>query len=369
MALFRSIVLVAGIFASAAAAGSNFAVVVYGQSPAAERYARAAQTRLEQLLGDNGISVIDQAKAEELKKSWRKLSEPGALITAEEFVDNARRFEIAGIYRVYLGLGSTLGLASIHVATATADLRFIGENAQVKAAASSPMGTKGMPPSDGLTEPAAVNNAIQRAVDSAAGKLGLKIMDITNPRLVKFALKRLDAPVPGATEPYPQPPKLPGEDPVAKLARLADDTWTSEQPTCVRKSPDSRMAAVGGYVQSTSTGFGRVSRSFASLLHVVDLDARREVVAFPISAADPRLQKGGSRITDCLFLQSWRYVAAVSQSHVAFFDTECGVELGRGYFDEPFGNPGLSHLRAAENDYLVVKEGARTVFYQIVREQ
>jgi len=366
---FRGIVLAAAVVFSLAASGQNsVAVVAYGQTPEAEPYARVAQTRLEQLLGDNGVSVIDQKKAEELKKSWRKLADPGALVTAEEFVENARKFAIAGVYRIYLGMGKTQGLAGIHVATAAADVRFIGENATVKAAASSPMGTKGMPPSDGLTESAAVTNAIQRSVDSAAEKLGLKILDLTSPRLVTFSLRRLGAAVPGAVEPYPQPPRLPDKDPMAKFAKLADDRWTFEDATCVRKSPDSRMAAVGGYVTSTKPGAGGVSRDFWSMLHVVDLDARKEVVSFRISKADFRTQKGGSKITDCLFMQSWRYVAAVSQSHVAFFDTERGVELGRDYFENPFSNPRLSHLRAGENDYLVVADGPRIVYYQIERK-
>lgn len=358
----------AALLSYAACAQNHVAVVVYGQTPEAEQYVRVAHTRLEQLLGDNGASVIDQKKAEELKKSWRKLADPGALITAEEFVENARKFEIAGIYRVYLGMGKTMGLAGVHVATAAADVRFIGENAAVKAAASKPMGTKGMPPSDGLTESAAINNAIQRAVDSAAEQLGLKILDLTSPRLVTFALKRIDFAVPGAVEPYTQPTRLPEKDPLVKLAKFASDTWTFEDSTCVRKSPDARMAAVAGYITTTTPGGGGAGRRYSSALHVVDLDAGKEVLAFKVSESDGRFQRGGSKITDCLFMQSWRYVAAASQSHVAFFDTERGLELGKETFDQPFSNPTLSHLRVADNDYLVVREGARNVFYQIVRK-
>ena len=345
------------------------AVVVYGQTPEAEQYARVAQTRLEQLLNDNGSEVIDQKRADELKKNWRKLADPGALLTAEEFVENAKRFEIAGVYRIYLGLGKTKGLAGIHVATAASDVRFVGENAVVKAAASSPMGVKGMPPSDGLTEQAAVSNAIQRSVDSAGEKLGLKIVDITNPRLVSFSLRRLEGPVPNAAPPaYAQPPRLAENDPLIRLARFADDSWNAEESTCVRKSPDQRMAAIGGYLTSTVVGGGRPTRSFSSTLHVVDLDARREILSLPISKADFRLQRGGSKITDCLFLQSWRYVAALSQSHVALFDTERGIELGRDYFENPFTAARLAHLSAGDNDYLVVSEGARVAYYQIERK-
>ena len=368
MVLRTAVILLAAMAPAIALAQNSVAVVVYGQSADTEPYARVAQTRLEQLLGDNGVTVVDQKKAEELKKGWRKLADPGALITAEEFVENARKYEISGVYRIYLGVGQAQGLAGVHVATATADVRYIDESAGVKAAASKPMGTKGMPPSDGLTPQAAVTNAIQRAVDSAGEKLGLKVMDVTNPRLVTYTLKRLPSPPPGAAAPYAQPARLSEGDPLVKTASLADDTYTSEQATCVRKSPDQRMAVVGGYVTTTILSAGRPSRGYASVLHILDLDANREVLKFAISAADFRYQRGGSKISDCLFMQSWRYVAAVSQSHIAFFDTERGIELGRDYFQDPLSNAGLAHLRAGTRDFLVVNDGPRSVHYEIERK-
>lgn len=366
--LIRALVLVLSFCVlPAGAEQEKVAIVVYGQDAAAKQYLRVAQTRMEQLLGDNGMIVLDQKKAEELKKSWGRLSDPGALITAEDFVENAGRFKISGIYRVYLGVGKTSGLSSIFTATAVADIRFIGEDAQIKSAASLPMGTKGMPPSDGLTESAAVNNAIQRAVDLAVEKYGLKVMDITNPRLVKFSLKNLPELGADAVEVTP-PPLLAVNDDMVKYAKLKSDDWTSEEPTCVRGSTDGRMGAVGTYIMSTTYGFGRPTRTYASALHIVDIDAKNEIEQFDVSIKDSRYQKGGSKITDCKFLQTWRYVAAVSQSHLIFADTERGVELGRVYFEEPFDKPVLMHLRSGGNDYLAVTEGTRRLYYQIVRE-
>lgn len=352
---------------SAFAEAQKVAVVVYAQSDEATRYLRVAQTRYEQLLGDNGILVLDQEKAEALKKSWGQLGDPGALITAEDFVENAGKYSISGIYRVYFDIGRAAGLSATHTATATADIRFIGEDAQIKSFASAPMGTKGMPPSDGLTEQAAVNNAIQRAIDSTADKFGLQVMDITNPRLVRFALRSVPAPAAGV-EPAAVPPLLGNGDAMVSHAKLQADKWTSEEATCVRASPDGRMGAVGTYLMRTAFNFGRPTRSYASYLHVVDAGAGAEVERFEVSVKDPRYQRGGSRITDCLFVQSWRYVAAVSQSHLLFADTERGVELGRVYFEEPFNSPQLAHLHGKDGDYLVVVEGARRLSYQIVRE-
>lgn len=361
------IVILSLYFFPANAEQEKVAVVVYGKNAASKQYLRIAQTRMEQLLGDNGVVVIDQVKAEELKKTWTQLSDPGVLITAEDFVENARRFKISGIYRIYLDVGKSVGLASIFTATAVADIRFIGEDAQVKAAASAPMGTKGMPPSDGLTESAAVNNAIQRAVDLSAEKFGFKVIDVTNPRLVKFSLKSVPELGAGAAE-VSAPPLLANNDTVVNYAKLKSDDWTSEEPTCVRSSEGGRMSAVGTYIMSTSFNFGRPTRAYASALHVVDVDAKSEVERFDVSIKDSRYQSGGSKITDCRFLQTWRYVAAVSQSHLIFADTERGVELGRIYFDDPFKKPELVHLRAGGNDYLAVSEGERRLYFQIVRE-
>jgi hypothetical protein len=104
--LFRTLVVFLLVYIFPAAAGQEkVAVVVYGKDANAKKLIRVAQTRMEQLLNDNGVIVLDQAKAEALKKSWQTLSDPGALITAEDFVENAGKFQISGIYRIYLGVG------------------------------------------------------------------------------------------------------------------------------------------------------------------------------------------------------------------------------------------------------------------------
>jgi hypothetical protein len=365
--LLGIILSMALVLSDAGAREDQVAVVVYGQNAAGKQYLRVAQTRFEQLLADNGVVVLDQKKSEQLKKSWARLGDPGALITAEDFVENAGKYDISGIYRVYLGVGKTTGLASTFTATAVADIRFIGEDARIKSFASAPMGTKGMPPSDGLTESAAVNNAIQRAIDQSAEKFGMQVMDITNPRLVKFSLKPV-AMLPDGAELRAAPPLLAKDSEMVAYAKLQSDDWTFEEPTCVRASPDGRMAAVGTYLMRTAFNFGRPTRSYASYLHVVDGDAKREVERFEVSNKDPRYQRGGSKITDCMFMQTWRYVAAVSQSHLVFADTERGVELARILFDEPFDAPVLNHLHTKAADYLAVSEGARRLFYQVVRE-
>jgi hypothetical protein len=351
-----------------AAAPKNVAVVVYSQSKLATQYARIALARFEQVLTDNGVTVLDQKKAEALKKGWKKLEDPGALITAEEFVKNAGKYSIDGVYRVYLDAGITKGLAGIFTATALADIRFIGEDASISSAASPPMGAKGMPPSDGLTDSAALSNAIQRAIDLTAQQIGWKVMDFTNPRLFSVHLKEQATPPNYVVEAHP--PALSSSDESTKLAKLAGETWSNEEVTCVRKSPDERMVAVGGYIRQTSLLGGRPKRVYGSKMHVLDSVAQKEVVAFETApvAERSREEKGGSKILDCMFVSNWRYLAAVTNSKLFLWDTERGVVLNELLLDDAIDDAVLEYGKYAGQDYLIVVSGNKKQVYQIVRE-
>ncbi|HEY6021493.1 MAG TPA: hypothetical protein VIY48_16795 [Candidatus Paceibacterota bacterium] len=351
-----------------AAQPKNVAIMVYSQSKLAAQYARIALSRFEQVLTDNGVTVLDQKKADALKKGWKKLEDPGALITAEEFVKNAGKYAIDGVYRVYLDAGITTGLAGIYTATALADIRFVGEDAAISSAASPAMGAKGMPPSDGLTESAALSNAIQRAVDLTAQQLGWKVMDFTNPRLYSVHLKQMQMVPAYVAEAHP--PKLANSDDSVKLAKLANEDWTTEEATCVRKSPDERMAVVGGYIRQTSLLGGRPKRVYGSRVHVVDASANKEVVTLETApvAERTREEKGGSKILDCLFVSNWRYLAAVTNSKLFLWDTERGVVLSDLYLDDAIEDAALEYGKYAGQDYLAVVTGSRKLVYQIVRE-
>jgi hypothetical protein len=352
---------------AAAAQSQNVAILVFSQSSVATQYARIAQTRLEQILNDNGINVLDRDKAEELKKGWTKLQDPGALITAEEFVKNASKYAISGVYRVYLDTGLTRGLANIFTATALADIRYISEEAQVRSATSPAMGVKGIPPSDGLTESAAISNAIQRSVDATAQQLGFKVLDITNPRLFNVRLQPTSsASYAGDTRPQ----AVPASDPGLKLAKLAEDDWLSEEITCAQKSPDQKMIAAGGYIRKTSLLGGRPQRVYGSSVHVLDLTANKEVLSFVTApvAERTRYEKGGSKILDCMFVSSWRYLAAVTNSKLFLWDTERGTVMSEIVFDQALDQATLEFGRDGEKDYLSVVGGAGKIVYQIVRE-
>ena len=118
----------------------NVAVVVYDKTPDAKKMKRAAQTRLENILLDNGITILDQDKTAKLKNVWTRLEDPGYFVTAEDFVTNSSGYEIDGLIRLYLNADVTAALAGYHSATAQADIRFVDKDANVEAFTTIPMG-------------------------------------------------------------------------------------------------------------------------------------------------------------------------------------------------------------------------------------
>lgn len=348
-----------------AAQPKSAAVIVYPQSALAKQYARIAQARIEQILTDNGVTVLDQQQAERLKKNWKKLADPGALITAEEFVSNAGKYDIDGVYRIYLDAGLTRGLADIYTATALSDIRFLGEDAQVSAAASPPMGAKGMPPSDGLTDSAALSNAIQRSIDMSAQTLGLKILDFANPRLFNVKLQAMSPAVSYTAESVPD--KQISDKEVAPLVALkVSDNW-NEKINFIRRSSDERMAAVVTSMLHQSYFDNRVQ--IAPVIHVIDLNAKKEAIVFKTGGGTQADKGRGDKILDCLFVSNWRFLAAVTGSRLYLWDTERGLELSWVYLDEGIGEAVLEFGRSADKkDYLAVTSGSRKMVYQIVRD-
>ena len=175
-----------------------------------------------------------------------------------------------------------------------------------------------MPPSDGLTDTAAISNAIQRAVDLSAQQLGVKVLDFTNPRLFNIKLQPADGTNNIVAEKLPA--RLADSYPALKLANLANGDWSSEEVTCARKSPDGNMAVIGGYIRTFP------ERHYYSRIHMVDIVSGKEVMKqnTTTSGADA---KGGSKILDCLFVGNWRYLAAITSSKLFLWDTERGVEM------------------------------------------
>jgi hypothetical protein len=170
------------------------------------------------------------------------------------------------------------------------------------------------------------------------------------------------------------------------FAQLSNGRGKFESITCTAKAPGGDVAAVGGSVISQRRGaasrgpsmtFGgndkqkmsdRVAvqgaesrgvgeREFGSRVHLVDLAQEREITVFQTQEVGrkAREQRGSSQVLDCLFVHSWRYLAAVTGDVLSLWDTERGINLAEILL--PFGTDeaSLEVLRAGEAYFLRVK--------------
>jgi hypothetical protein len=336
---------------------TRVAVMVYPTSPAAQALAGPAQSRLEQILGENDIEVTDRDEARKIKSIWKKLEDPGYFVTADDFVANAGRYQLDGIVRVYLTADSAPAPGGFFSATAQADVRLIDENAKVASQVSFPMGAPGRPPSDGLTAQAALLNAMQRAVDEAAGSLGLQVLQPASPRAMRFLLEGPVEPPAQATALARDPRDLRAD--YVGLARLASGRNTHEKATCASRAPGGDVGAVGGSLNALARGPQGMEMHFGSRVHLVDLAQQREIAVFDTRALGrkPKEHRGTSQVLDCLFVHSWRYLAAVTGDVLSLWDTERGLLLSEALM--PFGTDEatLEVLRAGEAFFVRVRAG------------
>jgi len=345
--------------------GQKVAVVVYPQSPDADRYVKTAQSRIESILADNDITALDRQKVEELKDVFSTLDDPGAFVTAEDFVENAEKFDMAALAAIYLHVAVVPGLADYFTASAHADLRFIGESdARVTALSVPPMGAPGRPPSDGLTQNSAAINAVQRAVDEACAKLGLENLDPATPRSVRLELQGpLDAPA-MPLEPRPEE----NSSTLAAFAQLEKQAWRGEKVSSTVLAPAGALGAVAGYIIDTDFR-RRPPRLYGSRIHLIDTREKREIQVLECFGVEKkRAGEAGSReIQDCMFVSSWRYLAAVSGGKLFFWDTERGRLMADPWLKRPVKKPRLGLARGNGGLLLVVDAGRHKAAYRIVR--
>ena len=336
------------------------AVMVYAKTPDAKKMKRTAKSRIENIMADNGITVLDQDKAEDLKNVWKRLEDPGYFITAEDFVENAEKYDIDGIVRLYLNAEATSGLANFHTATAQADIRFIDKDANVEAYTTISMGVPGVPPSDGLTRNAALLNAIQRAVDEAASKTGLEIIDYAKPRTLSYELQG-----PSEVTHKVNAVERSVHD-FSQYAALANKTWTKEEVSTTCKAPSGELGAVGGYIRETSMG---MRRSYSSVMHLVDLGDKKETGSFNSTTKKKKGKRGSVKLLDCMFLSSWRYLAAVTGLELFLWDTERGLLMSSIRLGEGTKQASLGYTKYNNKDYVSVDTGNGVASYEIVRKK
>ena len=345
--------------------GGKTAVVVMALNPAAEPFKKNALSRMENILLDNAVEVLDRDKAEELKDVFKTLEDPGAFVTAETFVENAEKFDIQGLVAVYLSVGITPGLAGYFSATAQADIRTISEqNATVEALTTFPMGAPGRPPSDGLTKNSAAINAVQRAIDDACAGLGLELLDPATPRSVMLSLKG-PVPVPASLVVESTSQSQPE---LSRLAVLENRKWRGEEITCTAKAPAGGLGAVGGYIIDTDFR-RRPQRLYGSRIHLIDLQAQMEISTFECHPVEkkPSREKGTKAILHCMFVRNWRYLSALTGNTIFLWDTERGNLQSAVPLDSPLEKAELSLGQAGDASFLVIQSGGKRIAYQIVR--
>ena len=344
------------------------AVIVYAQGagPDERVVTRVAQTRVEQILGDNGVTVLDQEKSQELKKSWKKLENPGFLLTAEDFVKAAQKYKIDGIYRVYLKAQTVAAPEQFFTAIAQADLQLVNEGAKLTSVSSIPMGAVGNPPSDGPTVSAAMTNAVQRAVGSSLEKAGYKIGDAVVPYKLNFELKPVDVAalgILGASTAMHRIPADPKQLPSSLLRKNADDATerTNDELACLAQSPDKAMIAAGIRVR---TQF-RMNLTWHTTMRLVDTAENKLVNEFEV---DKGMRRGTTQMLDCMFVNNWRYLAAVTGNTLVMWDTARGMVVSRIDLDDrSFKSASLAYYRTRSGWFLVVEgNGAKKLAFQFV---
>ena len=343
------------------------AVLVYAQSAEAKKLIGSAQTRLEQILLDNGVEITDRDDSSKIKNIWKKLEDPGYFITADDFVKNTQKYGLDGVARIYISADVKEVMSGFFSATAQADVRLVDEDAKVNAKTSYPMGAPGRPPSDGLTAQAALLNAIQRAVDEAAQTLGLTVAEPASPRAVMFKLEGpADAPATAEIQ-QRKPHDLSAE--YVRLAQLMSGRNSSEEVTCADQAPGGDVGAVGGSLRVPERGPHGIEMHYGSRVHLVDLAQKREITVFDTQEVGrkPREHRGSSNVLDCLFMHSWRYLAAVTGDVLSLWDTERGINLAEILL--PFGTDEakLEVLRGSDGMYLRVQgAGKQQAVYRVV---
>ena len=177
-----------------ALAAENVAVAVFAPDPASARYEKTVQARLEEILRDGGLVVLDEEKAKKMKREWVNLADASHVVTAEEFVANAGKYDIGRVYSISFTAGASSAMSLFYTASAATQLRVIDKQARVGAFSSAPMGIRGFPPSDALTSDAALVNALQRAVDSVAEAAGVSPAAPVTARYIPLKLEASAAP-------------------------------------------------------------------------------------------------------------------------------------------------------------------------------
>ncbi|MGJ8669168.1 MAG: hypothetical protein ACSHXK_06740 [Oceanococcus sp.] len=359
-----SLLLLLPPMAQAKPSFKRVAVVVHAQNPTAKKLQRAAQSRLELILQDNGITVVDREESEKLKSIWTKLEDPGYFVTAEDFLENTSQanVELDGLVVAYLSADTSPALGGYFSATAHADIRFVDSQAEVSSIRSQPQGVPGRPPSDGLTKLAALINATQRSIDEAAENFGLTLMDPASPRSMRLTMT-------GPVDPPASAVFSNSSTPLTKqelaIAELLDKSSNHEKIRCHARAPGGELGVVG--TQQFTLPRGRPFRQQGSRLHLIDLSDKRPLLIFDTQVVGdkPKAHSGSAAALGCIFVSGWRYLAAVTGDLVSLWDVERGTQLAQLQLPDGIDEAELLSSHSSAGDFILVRSGKRQWAYRI----
>jgi hypothetical protein len=364
----RFFILVLAWLAASAAAGAEglrVSVAAYMSEPKYAAYEKVALARAEELLGDSNYVVLDEAKAKQLKKGWVDLADPGHVITAEEFIKRAGKYDIEKVVRLGVSVSVKPVLGLFYTATATAEFRIVDKRALVQAFTLDGMGTRGMPPSDGLTEGAAISNAIQRAIDGAAQRAGLTVLSPAVPKAVPLVLEPTAA-APADAELSPAAGNVSGEPAWLSAVKFSKETWRGEEKACVAVSPDGQVGAAGGYTWAINR-LGGLARTYGGRVHLIDTHQAQEFNLHTVHAVGTRDsgEDGSSAPLACGFVGNWRYLVVATGNVLSCYDVERGAETCRLPIKGGIAKGELSVGRAGANAFVVLQSDKGKTYYRI----
>ncbi|NCC60152.1 MAG: hypothetical protein EOM12_04260 [Verrucomicrobiae bacterium] len=336
--------------------GKKVAVTVFAEDSRVKPLLKSAQIRLEEILADNNAYVLDEDKTRELTDVFKTLEDPSAFVTAETFVENAKKFNIDQLLAMYITADVEPGLANYYTATASADIRYIeNESAHVNALTTPIMGTDyRCPASDGLTRNSAMGNAVQRAVESACEIFGLDMMDRIRAKSVKLKL----TPCSELPKLHIEPRTPENDRSLWSLPDLENAGWRQEKATCTARSHNGKLVAVCGYIIDTDW-HRRPQRLYGSRVHVLDMSTGDTLYKFECSPVEKntREERRTKQILDCTFISNWRYLAAATGNHILLWDTQTGELLSKLQEQTQSGDTLVFARDTDGNGYLVLANG------------
>jgi hypothetical protein len=346
--------------------GTKVSVAAYLADPKYAAYEKVAQARAEELLTDSKYVVLDEARAKKLKKGWVDLADPGHVITAEEFVKRAGQYDIQKVVRVGVNVSVKPVLGLFYTATATAEIRIVDKSAKVQAFTLDGMGTRGVPPSDGLTEGAAINNAIQRAIDGAAQRAGLTVVSPALAKGVPLVLEPV-ANAPADAELAPAATTDVAAAPWVSAAKFSKETWRGEDRACIAQSPDGQVGAVGGYTWAINR-LGGMTRGYGGRVHLIDIGSSEEFNVHTVHAVGAREsgEDGTSAPIACAFVGNWRYLVVATGNVLSCYDVERGTETCRLKLQGAPKQAQFSIGRVGTGAFVALQSDKGKTYYRVV---